>query len=148
MPSNVAYHEASHVVCMLVLGFSVDRVSVRPHRRDDGIVDPGHVVSRGRRGSRAGALAALAGTVGEFIATGDTSLEPAGEDLRQADDFARRCRPPGVDPQAHNFRLWRQAERLLRQHWPDVEALAEELDRRGEMDAREIDRFLRGTWER
>ena len=133
MPSSrVAIHEAGHALACVLLNVGINFASVGPDGDRDGWVE--HVAVTGARPTRVQAMKeatiCVAGEAAEVMSFGDaTGLR---DDLACLLDLERRYGGPlGLDAR-------RRARALLINHWPELLAVARDLDTFGTLGEHDV----------
>jgi hypothetical protein len=139
---RTAYHEAGHAVMHCLLHVPFRRVSVRR-----GVGSVGRIIplreceASSLRDAVRLILCLYAGTWATKIRTGrhDGFWDAAGSDWSKAESIAldRGCDEDDLG------KLWDKTPRVLRQHWPAVEAIAKELLKHGEMSGKRVRQIVR-----
>jgi hypothetical protein len=154
---NTAHHEAGHVVAAWAHGLTCESASIEGH--EDGsagrIVHPsehGYEGSGGRRAqrqiARAHIIVAYAGHEAQLLFDPDApdgatrDRDDAWALMRRFEVLPRDCNYVGDDSCVRYLnRLRGDARRLVRRHWPIVEAVARELLNRRTLDTADLKRI-------
>lgn len=142
-PVATAFHESAHAITFLAQGWGLEEVTVEPSGISVGLTTVTHPLPSSSDNAGRAIWCALAGWAAESIFFGRMPALPLGEmcdsDIGMARAFARKL---GHRSKPDQDRLLRQAyrsvRRFLRRHWPAVQRLACELQRRRTMRAGEI----------
>lgn len=171
----VATHEAGHVIAALAVGLPPSRALIEParwgggvagaveHRSLDWIDHQAAVHRRSRRAPRltrrertqleGDLIACCAGLAAEQVVLGGMPSQrwALTDDCEQARDVARLLGHRGWAASAYIARARRRALRIVREHWPQVQAIARRLLERERvwrwrpLDGRELRAIARGV---
>lgn len=121
------YHEAGHAIVAAALGCPITEVAIAPH--------PRLRCWHRRHNPAEPAIVALAGNLAEQRAC-PWSCWDAFVDLQRALDAAEYLTP--TDPLERLQIFLDQAEAILDQHWPEVEAVARALLKHGRLTGEQV----------
>jgi hypothetical protein len=129
-----AYHEAGHATAARALGIAVESVSVIPDRsceRGDVYAAAKTVLCEPLRIDKANVEASAI-----FLLAGEAAQKKfaARSTIREEDYAADRAWLNGLVSDSELPRLVRETERLIEDHWPEIEALAQDLLQKGRID--------------
>jgi hypothetical protein len=147
-----AYHEAGHAVVAIHLGLARQNITIKPDKDYLGCVTGPNprfgydVSSKRQRNSifRDEIISLYAGAEAEKIMNPNFDATMSADDDNQAFDLLRNypvrgCSFVGDDVYlAYLEKLRREARRVVRQLWPAIEIIAQELQRRGELNSEEV----------
>jgi ATP-dependent Zn protease len=136
---HTAYHEAGHAVMALALGRPVNRVTVHPNGRFDGLCTFGKAVFRPSEDwVEREILIALAGLAAEAMHTGEYAWDAAEQDRNYVKGLALERAGNARQAERLEKRMLSKAEHILskEENWQAVERLAAELLRSGEVSGR------------
>jgi len=128
-----AIHESGHALMAIAFRWPVERVSIRTTAKHAGICE-----FKMRPGAPATEIVSvyLAGLIAERFVVPDASVETADTDMRQVLPHL-----PALNVGLED--LVRKIRYQLASRWPEVDRLAEALDRCGELDGGEVLRAIR-----
>lgn len=156
-PASTAHHEAGHAVVAVVLGITIKQVSIAPNEESLGNCIHPDVCQFGYRGAysrrriaRDCIIVSYAGVEAEKIFDSKAeewcSLEDEGNAFNLSREFSvlpRGCRCVGDEAHLEFLaKLQSEARRLVRKHWPAVEALADALIQKQRVSGEEASRII------